>query len=344
MSEPTIRVLSLGAGVQSTALLLMAIDGILPKPDAAVFADTQGERKGLYQHIAKLTGLAAVAGIPLLSVTKGDLLADATDPAHKYASIPYFTQAPPGPCEPCSATGSADSGKCPRCHGTGWWDGKGMGRRQCTNEYKLAPVNRKIRELLGAKAPGFRSVPKGRVAEVWIGFSVDEIMRVNDHRDQVSYITKRYPLLDIGMSRRDCSQWLAERGWDSVAKSACFPCPYQGNAQWRDLRDNHPQEWAAAVAFDKAIRDGGANPLPAGTHAFLHSSRVPLDEAPIDKVSRAEASAGRQDQQGGLFTTDDLFSALAARRAEDKRAEEGDPDGCSPWACRSGEPVTAGAA
>lgn len=40
---PSLRVLSYGGGTQSAALALMAAAGDLPKLDAVVFADTQGE-------------------------------------------------------------------------------------------------------------------------------------------------------------------------------------------------------------------------------------------------------------------------------------------------------------
>ncbi len=43
MSGPTIRALSLGAGVQSTTLALLAVEGVLPMPDVAIFADTGWE-------------------------------------------------------------------------------------------------------------------------------------------------------------------------------------------------------------------------------------------------------------------------------------------------------------
>jgi hypothetical protein len=195
-----------------------------------------------------------------------------------------------------------------------------MGRRQCTSEYKLVPIRRKVRELLGAKPPDFRRVPKGRVAEQWIGFSTDEIGRVSEH-DQVSYIVKRYPLLELGMDRKACERWLRSRGWASVAKSACIGCPFHGNRQWRDLRDNHPEEWADAVEFDAAIRKGGSRGLPLNGEAFLHSSRVRLAIAPIDRVTSAEWKS----RQGDIFDV----------------TENGDPDGCSPYACRSGGPVSA---
>lgn len=320
--------LSLGAGVQSTVLALMTAEGALPKVDAAIFADTGWEPRRVYDHLARLRNVLADAGIPLHIVSNGNLRDDSLDPEHRYASMPYFVRNPDG--------------------------SDGMVRRQCTSEYKLAPIGRKVRELLGAAAPDYRRVPKGRVAEQWIGFSADEIHRVSDHGG-VSYITKRYPLLDLGMSRKDCQRWLTARGWTSVAKSACVGCPFHGNAQWRDLRDtcecghqcdehydrygNLPTdlrgqgrcmhcgceafdapEWADAVAFDESIRKGGARGLPLNGEAFLHRSRVPLSIAPINRVTRKE-----WDDR-----SPDIFDALA---------ELGDPDGCSPYGCRSGAPA-----
>lgn len=293
MRTPTITVLSLGAGVQSTTLALLAVEGVLPKPDAAIFADTGWEPKAVYDHLDRLDAALSDAGIPLYRVSKGNLRDDAINPDHRYASVPYFVRNPDG--------------------------SDGMGRRQCTSEYKLAPIRRKVRELLGAAPPEFRRAPKGRTAEQWVGFSTDEVHRANRAHDSVSYLSTAYPLLDLGMSRKDCERWLTARGW-TTTKSACIGCPYHGNKQWRDLRDNHPDEWADAVEFDTAIRKGGSRGLPLNGEAFLHRSRVPLDQAPIDRVTYREWG----DRQA------DLFDALA---------EEGDPDGCSPYGCRSGEAV-----
>jgi hypothetical protein len=289
-----LRLLSLGAGVQSTVLALMGADGTLPGLDGAVFADTGWEPPGVYRHLDRLETVLDAAGIPLYRVSKGNLRADSLDPAHRYASVPYFVRNPDGT--------------------------KGMGRRQCTSEYKLAPIGRKVRELLGATPPDYRRVPRGLVAEQWIGFSTDEIGRVSD-KNGVSYIRKRYPLLDLDMSRSDCQRWLRAHGWTSVAKSACIGCPFHGNRQWREMRDHRPDEWADAVEFDAAIRRGGARGLPPNGEAFLHRSRVPLDQAPIDRVTAREWA----ERQGNVF------DALA-----DQEMENGDADGCSPYGCRSG--------
>lgn len=292
MTTPSLIAKSTGAGVQSTAIALLIRDGALPKPDVAIFADTGWEPAAVYRQVDRLARVYESLGVTFYRVSAGNVRRDAIEPEHRYASIPYFVRNPDG--------------------------SDGMGRRQCTSEYKLAPITRKIRELLGAKAPDFRRVPKGRVAEQWVGFSTDEVQRANRRKDSqgVQYLTTRYPLLDLGMSRKDCIKYLADNGWGHTVKSACIGCPFHGNAQWRDLRDNHPDEWADAVDFDAAIRKGGARGLPLNGEAFLHRSRVPLALAPIDRPTRNEWAAG----QGDLL---DLI-------------EDGDPDGCSPYGCRSG--------
>lgn len=322
--RPDLIALSSGAGVQSTAITLLAIDGVLPRPDVAIFADTGWEPRAVYAQVDRLAAACEAAGIEFLRVNQGNLRLDATDPEHRYASIPYFVRNPDG--------------------------SEGMGRRQCTSEYKLAPITRKIRELLGAKAPEFRRVPGGRVAEQWVGFSTDEVIRANRRRDSrgVKYLTTRYPLLDLGMSRNDCIAYLAEKGWGDTQKSACIGCPYHGNRQWRDLRDtcacgHHHRshrgdeeqgwtycqrsdcecerfstpEWDDAVEFDEAIRKGGSRGLPLNGEAFLHRSRLPLSIAPIDHVTRTEAA---ENYAAGQLAID---------------FEDGEPNGCSPYGCRT---------
>lgn len=290
----TVTVLSLGAGVQSTTLALLAVEGVLPKPDAAIFADTGWEPRAVYAHLDRLAIVLDDAGIPLVRLSRGNLRADSLDPEHRFVSIPLYTINPDG--------------------------SYGMSRRQCTGEYKTKPIRRHLREMLGYPPPA--RIPRSVFAEQWIGFSTDEIHRVDGGKDQPNYVRSRYPLLDLGMSRKECERFLTARGWGDTTKSACIGCPFHGNRQWRDLRDNHPNEWADAVAFDRAIRDGGPRrrAMPKGTRCYLHASRVPLDQAPIDRVTRAEWK-GRQV---------DLLDVLA---------EEGDPDGCSPYGCRSGAPV-----
>jgi hypothetical protein len=70
-SSKTYHILNLGAGVQSTALYLMFLNGeVEDKLDYAVFADTQEEPESVYKHIAWLRSLD---GPPILTDTAGKL-------------------------------------------------------------------------------------------------------------------------------------------------------------------------------------------------------------------------------------------------------------------------------
>ncbi|MFD8246941.1 hypothetical protein [Nocardia sp. NPDC059691] len=322
---PTLRLLSLGAGVQSTTLALMACRGELSGLDGAIFADTGWERPAVYRQVERLEAEFTKAGIPLHRVSNGHLRKDTLDPSKRFVSIPYFTLAPEDTMVREEITETDSDGREAivgyRERPATRREREGIGRRQCTYRYKIAPINRAVRMLLGAPAPHYRRVPKGRVAEQWIGFSTDEIYRVNDRREN-AYTIKRFPLLELGMSRKDCLRYLRRAGWGDVVSSDCIGCPHHNNAYWRQMRDERPEEWADAVEFDHAIRKGGARGEPLRGQAFLHRSCVPLELAPIDRVTRGEW----KDRQLDLF--DDL--------------DPDDPDtgGCSPYGCISGAPVT----
>lgn len=316
MSTPRKRILSLGAGVQSTAVLLLAAEGRLPRLDAAIFSDTGWEPRAVYDHLDRLEAeVMQPAGIPLLRVGAGNIRADALDPEHRFASMPLYILNRDGT--------------------------PGMSRRQCTSEYKIKPIKEGVRRLLGAPDEANTSgrvrpgrVPAGRIAEQWIGISTDEAHRAKD--SDVGYVRHAFPLLEIGVggdptlvgasgqvgwSREDCMRYLRAKGWGQTAKSACIGCPFHGNRAWRELRDTAPAEWADAVDFDAAIRKGSARATANGDDlmgtAYLHRSRLPLSEAPIDRVTAHEWG---QDQTN-------VFDAIAD--------EEDELGGCSPFTCRT---------
>src|SRR5688572_9056762 len=101
----TTRVLSLGAGVQSTAILLMSIDGHLPPIEHAIFADTGWEPGAVYEHLGLLSIEMAEADIALHRVTVGNIRADALDPDHRFASMPLFVKGEPWTCPVCEGVG-----------------------------------------------------------------------------------------------------------------------------------------------------------------------------------------------------------------------------------------------
>jgi hypothetical protein len=91
---PEFHVLNLGAGVQSTAVYLLSMEGRLPKFDAAIFADTRSEPAAVYSH---LKWMQTIGGPPILVRSKGSLAVDlqkgVNSTGGRFASIPAFTAA-----------------------------------------------------------------------------------------------------------------------------------------------------------------------------------------------------------------------------------------------------------
>jgi hypothetical protein len=158
-----------------------------------------------------------------------------------------------------------------------------------TNEYKITPLKKAARHLLGYPHP--RRIPRGVYVEQAIGISTDEFTRAKD--SGLGYLRNVFPLIDLGWDRAACAAYLAERGFGDTVKSVCVGCPFHGQAGWRWIRDNDSAGWAEAVEFDKAIRHGYPRANEQGQQLrgqyFLHRSCRPLDEVDLDPP----ASAGR---------------------------------------------------
>jgi hypothetical protein len=260
MTEFDLTYLSLGAGVQSSAMLVCSALGRhgVPKADVAIFADTGDEPGWVYEY---LEALEAWSPIPIKRTTKGKLserVVDRQRQGKRFVSVPIYTA-------------SKNGGR------------EGMLRRQCTREFKLEPIYKAVRAELGL-------VPRQRFAgrvRCMIGISIDESIRMKPSR--VKWITNVFPLVDAGLSRRACLDIVAEAGLPKPKRSACVYCPYHQNSTWRDLRDNHPEEWERAVRFDEVIRDmtmrGREQP------GFVHRSCVPLAEADLSDGDRNQIEA-----------------------------------------------------
>ena len=239
------NILSLGAGVQSSTMALMAAKGeITPMPECAIFADTGWEPKRVYEW---LNWLETQLPFPVYRVSKGNLRDDIVTAFQKkgFASVPFYTESE-------NKRG-------------------GLLRRQCTREYKVEPITKKIRELMGLKP---RQRAKGNVnVTLWIGISTDEIIRMKPNRE--SLITNRWPLIDKQMSRQQCLAWMAKQGYEKPEKSSCIGCPYHNDGAWREMKMNDEASWLDAVEIDKVIRNG-----LRGTkeRLYLHRSLKPLDE------------------------------------------------------------------
>ena len=266
MTDTPLEILSLGGGVQSSTLLLMSCRGELPKLDAAIFSDTCWESDETYAHIEWLTAEAERAGIPVLCVTGGNLRDRTVEgwargtkgDGKRFASLPLFTRA---------ADGSV-----------------GMLKRQCTKEYKILPVQRAIRGLLGQR-PGQRW-PTDVAVNLWFGISRDEMRRVRvpdkawkAHVYPLIGLEKRYARVARAMTREDCRQWMDTTYGRIAPRSACLGCPFRSNAEWRGIRAS--RHWTDVVEVDATIRHRGG----IRGDLFLHSSCVPLAEADLNDAA-----------------------------------------------------------
>lgn len=261
-----LRALSLGAGVQSTTLALMASHGeIGPMPDLAIFADTGDEIAATMEHLAWLRS-GNVLKFPVRIVTRGERISDAIRRraqdihASRFVSPPFFTS------------------------------GGGQGRRQCTREFKVEPITKAQREAMGYRPR--QRIPRGS-CEIWIGFSTDEVVRAGAAFDR--WAVNRFPLLELRMSRWDCEQWLRRHDYPVPPKSACLFCPYRSDTEWRSLRDNDPDAWRQAIDIDRLIRN-----TPRMRHAeYLHASRRPLEDIDLSTAEDRGQANWLTECEGG---------------------------------------------
>lgn len=277
-----LRVLSLGAGVQSTTLALMAAHGeIGPMPDCVIFADTGWEPKAVYDHLDWLR-LPNVLPFPVHVVSAGNIREQLMDAGkgNRWASIPAFarTVTPAGSKMPVyDEDDDGDLIQVATRRTTRETVSIGMIRRQCTTDFKIVPIRRKVRELAGLTR---RRSPGHAVVEQWIGISTDEVLRMKASRE--AWQRNRWPLIEKRMRRRDCLAWLRRHDYPDPPKSACIGCPFHDNARWRAMRDHDPEVWADAVEIDRSIRTGLRG---IRGEVFLHRSAVPLDKADLSTAS-----------------------------------------------------------
>lgn len=261
LDSMVLHVLSLGAGVQSSTMALMAKHGdILPMPVCAIFADTGWEPKEVYDWLAWLTPQLP---FPVHTVSAGNIRNDLRRSRGR-TTMPFFLD-----------TGAEKEGKA---------------RRKCTQEFKINPIENFIKRTLLQIEAGKR-LPKTVAVIQWRGITTDEATRLRPSRER--WMNVRYPLaLEKNMSRGDCLAWMKRHGYPEPPRSACIGCPFHSNHEWRRMKVMRPDEFADAVAFEREIH---ADPSPGGLRSrpYLHRSLVPLD--------KVDLSTDEDKGQGSLF-------------------------------------------
>jgi hypothetical protein len=270
MSEKQWNVISLGGGVQSSTMALMASCGELgPMPDCAVFADTQDEPASVYRW---LDWLEPKLAFPLYRVTKGRLQDSVltmrtTKDGRKFSkvSLPMYTRGVDG--------------------------NEGIiSFRNCTKEFKINPILKFLRSHCGIKRG-----QKHPTVTSWIGISYDEQQRMKHSRD--SWVVNRWPLIEKQIDRKACIHWMQENGYPEPPKSACVYCPFHSNPVWRNMKQREPEEFAKAVVFEKTIQAARGE----GGEVFLHNTRKPLDKIDFrNDVDRGQTLLSFMDECEGM--------------------------------------------
>lgn len=300
MSEP-IHILSLGAGVQSSTLALMAAAGeVTPMPKAAIFADTQAEPASVYRW---LDWLENQLPFPVHRVSKGNLTEESLRLRERVKSegkpwakslIPAYIKSVRRfrVCANCGTPALPES-ICDECGSSQILEGeeetRGILGRSCTYDFKVKMIEREAKRIAGMKR-GEKSL---KVIQ-WIGISIDEAHRMKPSRE--SWVKFRWPLVDMGMKRHHCLDWMKAHGFPTPPRSACIYCPFHSDREWRRLRDEEPEEFSRAVKFERDLQavkklTGNMKGVP-----FLHNSLVPIDQV--------DFSTDIERGQGELFGND----------------------------------------
>jgi len=252
------RILSLGAGVQSSTLALMSAHGDVEPFDAAIFADTQAEPESVYTW---LDWLEKQLPFPVYRVSTGNLANDAiTTRVSKKTGNTYI------------------KGLVPAFFVSG--NGKGLMGRRCTADYKILAIIKKQRQLANVKR-GCKTV----MCKTAIGISLDEFQRMKPSRHP--WCENYWPLIDLRMTRDDCLTWMRNHNYPTPPRSACVFCPFHSDAEWKRLQDEEPKEFERAVKFDYDLRRAANQATGTAKlrgEVFLHSTLKPLDEVDFKDV------------------------------------------------------------
>jgi 3'-phosphoadenosine 5'-phosphosulfate sulfotransferase (PAPS reductase)/FAD synthetase len=212
------HVFSCGGGVQSTACLVLAAQGVIPYR-TFVFANVgdKAESPHTLAYIRLvLKPFAAQHGIEWVDVTWVDRQGrqrDLYDDIHEQQrsiNIPAYM---PG----------------------------GMpGNRKCTEYFKIKPIAHWIKR----NAPG---------CTLGKGISTDEPHRATPSRETDGY-TSAYPLIELGISRSDCLAIASDAGLPQPPKSSCWFCPFKTTEQWTRLRREQPDLFNSAVVIERLLQ------------------------------------------------------------------------------------------
>jgi hypothetical protein len=140
------------------------------------------------------------------------------------------------------------------------------GNRNCTGQFKIKHIAKWLKE---------HGATTERPAVTGLGISTDESQRARKESG-IAWQVLEYPLIQLGLSRRDCVQLIEQAGLPVPPKSACFFCPYKRKGEWQEMRRTKPDLFDKAVVMEQQINEKRAS---FGKDAvYLHPSLYPLEQ------------------------------------------------------------------
>lgn len=233
-----LKILSCGAGMQSTALALMACENVatpgkfplVPVYDLVAFCDLGKEPPWVIKQVEFIEKACNSVGIPFV-ILQSPLYKDYLDNFGKsrVVSIPFWTV--------------DQDGK------------KGKMMRNCTMDYKINLIQKYVRwEILGYAKGQRTKLEDLKAHEMHIGFSTEEQQRCKENPHKM--FVNKFPLVDMGLERKDNYAYIRDCWGLETKASACSFCPFHRNYFFKYLKDNEPEEYQAAVEFDDLLEKG----------------------------------------------------------------------------------------
>lgn len=229
------KILSCGAGMQSTALALMACENakepgkypLVPIYDLVVFCDLGKEPSWVMDQVEFIRCACEDAEIRF-EILKSPLYEDYLRDFGKrrVVSIPFWT--------------------------VGTDEKKGKMMRNCTMDYKIGLIQKFVRwEILGYRK-GQRVKPEDiKAHEMHIGFSWEEKQRCKENPHKM--FVNKFPLVEMGLERKDNYSYIRDV-WGLITRaSACTFCPFHRNYFFQHLKENEPGEYSDLVEFDEML-------------------------------------------------------------------------------------------
>lgn len=293
--------MSFGAGVQSTALAMLVIlrderlieglheeaeffrwDSPSPLPELFIFADTHDEPTALYPHLEAMREKIQGDGRKLVIVSRGGLLEHIES---KWALWKEDHPKKRGVSPPPFFAMGKDGRAAPT-------------RRQCTNWFKIEPIEREVKRYFSVKRAR-KGIRGGRCDDRvygWLGISYDEMQRMKSATEDWRRIS--HPLVFMRWTRERCAEYLRSLGIEP-ARSACVYCPFRGPEEWREIRESS-EDWVKVLRLDDLLeRCEGSGFMGMKSPLYLHRDLVRMRDLDLSE-KRTQSRSLWDDECAGV--------------------------------------------